>query len=306
MKKISILIGFLVISANIIACDICGCGVGSSYIGILPEFTKKIFGARYRYSSMLTHIGSDGVNTYLTSMEHYRTAELWGGWNIGRKFRVMATVPFNFNERLNQGETHRKSGLGDISVAGYYQLINSRKTINSTKLLVQSLWLGAGIKLPTGKYNPGDKESTNDNANLFQLGTGSIDFMLNSMYDIRIQDAGLNVMASYKINTANTYDYTYGNKLNLSTQLYYKFRIKQLFTVAPNAGILYETAQKDLDGKYTADISGGNILMGTAGIEASFSKLSIGANFQKPISQDLANGFVKAGNRMMLHVSFLL
>lgn len=306
MKKIFAVIIFLCSAGYSIACDICGCGVGSSYIGILPEFHSKIFGVRYRYSSLLTHIGLDGVNTYLTSREHYRTAELWGGWNITPRIRLMATIPVNFNERINQGERFTKSGIGDISVSGFYQLINSRKTLHNDKLLVQSLLLGAGVKLPTGKYNPADKSNTNDNANLFQLGTGSVDFMLNAMYDVRLQDAGINMMASYKINTTNKYDYAYGNKLNLSTQAYYKFRIKQKVVLAPNAGVLYETARKDMDGYYAADISGGNILMGTIGVETGFKKIAIGANWQTPFSQNLANGFVKAGNRVMVHVAFAL
>ena len=307
MKKITIsLLLMFTLSAPLFACDICGCGVGSSYIGILPEFNKRIFGVRYRYSSLLTHIGSDGVNTYLTSKERYRTAELWGGWNITKRFRVMLTIPYNFNERINQGIAYNKSGIGDITLSGYYQLINKRKTLNNNTLLVQSLWLGAGVKTPTGKYNPSDKENSNNNVNLFQLGTGSTDFMASAMYDLRLQDAGINAIASYKINTANKYEYTYGNKFNFSSQLYYKFRIMQKITVAPNAGVLYETANKDLDGKYRADISGGNILMGTIGVEIAFSKISIGANWQSPLSQNLAGGFVKAGNRAMAHLSISL
>ncbi|MBN8786409.1 MAG: transporter [Terrimonas sp.] len=307
MKKIMISISLLLsVSLQVLACDICGCGVGSSYIGILPEFNTKIFGVRYRYSSLLTHIGSDGVNTYLTSREHYRTAELWGGWNITKNLRVMVTVPYNFNERINQEITHTKNGIGDITLSGYYQLLNKRKTLNNNKLLIQSLWLGAGVKLPAGKYNPSDKESSNNNTNLFQLGTGSTDFNVHAMYDLRLQDAGINATASYKINTTNKYDYTYGNKLNLSAQVYYKFRILNKLMLAPNAGIQYETAQKDLDGEYRVDVSGGNILMGTAGIETAFSKISIGANWQTPLSQNLANGFAKAGNRVMVHMAVSL
>jgi hypothetical protein len=306
MKKILTVVIVLFASLNVFACDICGCGVGSAYIGILPEFNSKIFGVRYRYSSLLTHIGANGVNTYLTSKEHYRTAELWGGWNINKNFRIMLTAPYNFNERINQGITHTKNGVGDITLSGYYQLINKRKTLKSNKLLIQSLWVGAGAKLPTGKYNPADKASANNDVNLFQLGTGSTDFIANAMYDIRLQDAGINATASYKINTTNKYEYAYGNKLNLSTQLYYKFRIANKLMLAPNAGIQYETANKDLDSKYRVDMSGGNILMGTVGVETVFSKINIGANWQTPLSQNLGNGFVKAGNRMMLHLAVSL
>jgi hypothetical protein len=288
------------------ACDICGCGVGNSYIGILPDFYKHIFGLRYRYNSMWTHVGVDGDVTYLTTRETYNTYEAWGGWNIGKKFRLMASVPYSFIERRNHGFTNSKNGLGDISLTGFYELVNNRRMVFSNKLLVQSLWIGGGIKLATGKYNPSDKTSINDNANLFQLGTGSVDYSIGAMYDIRLQDVGINLSTNYKITTANNYDYKYGNKFVTNAQAYYKFRIKNKLMIAPNAGVQYESAQNDLDNGFKVTVSGGNLLLGTAGIELAFGKLAIGGNIQTPIYQNLANGIVKANNRMMLHVAFAL
>ncbi len=306
MKKFILLAAIVIMcGSDLKACDICGCGVGNSYIGILPDFSKHIFGLRFRYNSLLTHVGVGGSTSYLTTKEYYRTMELWSGWNIGKKFRVMAAIPYSFDERLNQGVKKTKDGLGDISLSGYYQLINSRKTTGS-KLLVQSLWVGAGIKLPSGKYNPVDKSNTTESANLFQLGTGSTDFTINAMYDVRLQDAGISASANYKINTTNKHDYSYGNKVSLNAQAYYKFRIFNTFTLAPNAGVMYEQSKKDTDNKFLADLSGGNLLMGTLGAEITFNKVSIGGNFQTPFSQNLANGIIKANNRAMVHVSFLL
>lgn len=288
------------------ACDICGCGVGNSYIGILPEFRKHIFGVRYRYNAMLTHLGVDGTFTYLTTKENYQTIELWGGWNIGDKARIMMSIPYVFNERTNQGVSTNKNGIGDISLSGYYQLLNDRHTVMKSKLLVQSLWIGGGIKLATGKYNPSDKNTTNNNANLFQLGTGSFDFNIVAMYDVRLQDAGINIAANYKINTPNKYAYQYGNKFSVNTQAYYKIRIKDKLTIAPNAGILYETAQNYFDNGYKTTVSGGQLLLGTAGMEVSFGKWAVGANFQTPLSQNLANGIVMAKDRAMVHVAIAL
>lgn len=287
------------------ACDICGCGVGSYYIGILPEFNKKIIGIRYQYKTLRTHIGAGGATTYLTTNETYRTAEIWGGWNIGSKVRIMGFVPVNFNERLNQGVATTKNGIGDVALTGYYQAFSISKTAGS-KILVHSLWVGGGVKLPTGKYEPIVKQPGVETANIFQLGTKSVDFTMNAMYDIRLQDAGMNVNASYKMNTANSYDYQYGNKFSGNASLYYKLRIKQAVTIAPNTGILYETAEKDMDGKYESDVSGGYVLTGTIGLETGFKSFSVGGSWQTPLSQNLANGFVKANNRLMIHISYRL
>jgi len=288
------------------ACDICGCGVGSQYIGILPDFRNHVFGLRYRHSSLYSHVGVDGTTTYLTTLEKYNTVEFWGGWNVTGKTRIMASVPYNFNQRSNQGITTSKNGIGDIYFSGYYALLNNRHTTSSGKLLIQSLWFGAGVKLPTGKYNPADKSMQNDNGNLFQLGTGSTDVLLNIMYDVRLQDAGLNVSSLYKINTVNKDGYEYGNKFNVSTSAYYKFLIKNRLSIAPNMGAQFETAQQDRDKGIAVEVSGGNLLVGTVGVETSFKRMAVGANFQTPLYQNLGKGILKANNRCMVHVSFAL
>lgn len=302
MKKIFIIILSLVSTGNVIACDICGCGVGNNYIGILPDYQKRILGIRYRHNSVLTHLGVGGTTTYLTTKETYNTAEIWGGWNITDKFRLMASVPYGFNRRENEVTSNNKNGIGDITMSGFYQLINNRKTINK-KLLVQSLWIGGGIKFATGEYNPLDKNSSNDNANLFQLGTGSTDFNLGFMYDIRLQDVGINISSNYKATTENKHDYRYGNKFNVNAQAYHKFRIKDKITLAPNAGMQYEQSKYDREKEIEVFASGGNVLLGTIGLETAWKSFAFGANFQTPLSQNLANDIVKGKNRLMVHLS---
>lgn len=305
MKKIFLLPFFFFFVTAAQACDICGCGVGNNYIGILPDFQKHIVGLRYRSNSMLTHIGAGGTSTYLTAKEIYRTMEAWSGWNLGSNFRLMAAVPYSFNERQNATGKSNKSGLGDITLSGYYQLLNNRQNLNSN-LLIQSLWLGGGIKLKTGAYNPADKSSSNSNVNLFQLGTGSTDFILSGMYDIRLQDAGINVSSHYKINTANKFDYRYGNKFSLNAQAYYKLRINNKLMIAPNTGVQVERSQTDIDKDISVSASGGNLAMATAGVEIAFAKIAIGANMQIPLAQNLANGIAQAKKRVMVHVSIAL
>lgn len=299
-KKIILLFAALLIFTATKACDICGCGVGSYYIGLLPDFKKRFVGLRYQYKTLQSHLGPGGSTSYLTTDETYRTAELWGGWNIGKKFRVLGFVPLNFSERSNQGISKSKMGLGDIAVVGYYQVLNYQNTLGN-KLLVQSLWIGGGIKLPTGKYEPAERKENEDSPNNFQLGTASTDFTLNAMYDIRLMDLGLNANVSYKINTRNKYDYQYGNKFSANLLAYYKLRPLKDLSISPNAGILYETAEKDRE----SDVSGGYSLMATTGIELSFKQYSIGGNFQPVLSQELADMKVKAGNRIMVHLTYL-
>ncbi|MFN0256346.1 transporter family protein [Pedobacter ureilyticus] len=302
LKKINLLL-FLLSPLSLLACDICGCGVGSYYIGILPEYNKRFIGLRYQYKQLQTHLGPQGNVTPLTTDETYQTAELWGGWNFGKKFRVLAFVPYNFNERSSQAVSGSKNGLGDIAVMGYYNLF-TKSTSLSSKLLVHSFWLGAGVKVPTGKYEPSERLAVTETPNNFQLGTASTDFTLNAAYDVRLNDLGVNLNVNYKVNTENKYEYRYGNKLTTNALLYYKFRLFHKLTLAPNAGILYETADKDIENsKYEVDVSGGHSASLVTGFELAMNKFSVGANYQTIVSQELANQRAKAGNRLMLHIS---
>lgn len=303
MKK-GFLILFLFLGSYARACDICGCGAGSTYLGILPDFNTRIIGLRYRFNDVLTHVGPGGSSSYLTTKERYHTAELWGGWTFGNRFRLMASLPLSYNTKNSQEEDASKTGLGDISLQGFYRLLRSKHSLGN-KLLVQDLWIGGGIKLPTGKYEPLDNDEAGKSANLFQLGTGSFDFMLTGMYDLRLQDAGLNLSASYKMNTTNKYDYNYGNKLSSSAQVYYKFKVSKVATLAPNVGMAYERSAHDLDQEYVVFNSGGYVLSGTLGAELQYKKIALGGNWQPPLSQELAMEVVKARNKMMVHVSLM-
>lgn len=304
MKKITISLLLLCSTAFAsFACDICGCGVGSYYLGILPEFNKRFIGLRYQHKSLQTHLGPLGQRTPITADETYQTAELWGGWNIGSRFRVLAFVPYNFNKRESQTGNGTKNGIGDIALMGYYKLLDKTGTLGE-RLLVQSVWIGGGVKVPTGKYEPSERLAIQESPNNFQLGTASTDFTLNAAYDIRYNDLGLNTNVNYKINTENKYNYRYGNKLTANMLAYYKFRLANVVTVAPNAGVLYETADKDVENnKYNVEVSGGYSLSAVVGVEVAMKGLSFGANYQNVRSQDLAGGRAKAGNRVMVHMS---
>ncbi|GAA0880524.1 hypothetical protein GCM10009119_34940 [Algoriphagus jejuensis] len=307
-NKLIILMMVAALPFSSLACDICGCGVGSYYLGILPEFSDKFVGLRYQSKLLTTHLGPSGERTPLSSDESYQSIEAWGAWNFGSRWRVMAILPHNFNSReLENGSlSGEKDGIGDVVAILNYKLFESRITTGSSKLLAHSLWLGAGVKAPTGRYEDGEQLMP-DSPNNFQLGSGSTDFLVNAAYDIRLMDFGVNVNASYKLNTENQYDYRYGNKFTGNLLAYYKFNIKQKVRIDPNVGLLYETQQQDLlYGKYEVYQSGGQLLSNVVGVEVNVGQFSFGSNYQMPISQSLANDRAWAGNRLMTHVSFNL
>lgn len=307
IKKI-IISSLLILSfGSTYACDICGCGVGNYYVGLLPEFNKRFAGVRYQYSSIRTQLDIQGNRTALTSDEKYHSTELWGAWNIGSRWRVMAIIPYSFNEKYNEGSDllRKKNGLSDIVINANYKLFEGMKTNSKDNLLIHSLWLGAGVKFATGQYDVQEQNNNSGiNPNIFQLGTGSTDLIANIIYDIRLQDLGLNLNNSYRFNSRNKDKYRYGNKFSSNLLAYYKISLGENKRLAPNIGLNYETQAKDHTMGFRVDETGGNILNGIIGLEANINRLSIGANIQNPLKQDLGQGRIEANHKIFTHISF--
>lgn len=292
-------------AANARACDICGSGAGGGYMGLLPGFRNKFVSVRYSFNSLKSHLGPRGTSTYLTSVENYRMLELWGAANIGKHYRIAAFLPVNFIERSNGMGQFNRSGLGDISMIGYRLLFSGNRTNRQGAAIQQSLWGGLGIKLPTGDYNPEEANVQNAVQNTFQLGTGSIDLGFHLLYDLQVQDWGLNLNVSYKLNTLNKYDYQYGNKITGNALLYYQWRPGNKWSLKPNTGLMFERSAKDRNAaKEEVWATGGYTLMGTLGLEMAFDQIGMGMNWQSPWAQRLGEEKLRARDRGMIYLSY--
>jgi hypothetical protein len=301
MRKI-ILLAFagLLGTSTAIACDICGGGLGNNYTGLLPNFNKRFIGVRYHFNQLYTQLDVNGNTTALSNKEKYHTAELWTAWNIGTRWRVMVILPYSQIQKYNYGtsEKAQKNGLGDINLSGFYNLFN----VNSNAF-TQSLWLGLGVKLPTGAYNKNEYVSSNS-PNIYQLGTGSTDFTANVNYDIRLNNIGLNTNATYKMNTQNSDDYRYGNKLSIGGSLYYNASLGESLKIRPNIGILHESQQKDHTMGYKIDETGGYNTNLNVGLEANIKNIAVGFTYQTPASQHISKGRTELINKFLTHVTF--
>ena len=303
MRKIFYILVFLVLSISSNACPICGCGGGNLYFGLLPNFSSQFLGVRYHYAEYHTQLANDPTQF---STNHYNSVEVWTGFNISRRLKVFGFVPYYANKQVDDDGTTFKNGLGDITVMAQYQLLHTTKRTNGNKVLDQQLWLGGGFKLPTGGFNVNLKDTNTTIADInAQLGTGSLDFLLNGLYTISVGNFGVNASATYKINTTNHDQYRYGNKFSSTCIGYYKIGIKQ-HTISPNIGIGYESVSNNLLNGAKVQYTGSHVTTALAGVEFGFNKIGVGMNVQLPMQQNFAEGQTQLRVKAMAHLTFAL
>lgn len=302
MKKLFIITILVLSGAVSFACEICGCGGGNFYLGLLPGFRSKFIGARYHYMSYNTQLKSDATQY---SHNFYNTAEIWGGINVGKRWQMLAFIPYHINKQIDDDGTANTHGIGDVTLLANYQLLHTIKTSENTAGTEQQLWIGGGIKAPTGKFDANVKDPNTTIADVnAQLGTGSVDFLLNAMYNVRLGKWGVNNTVSYKENTAKN-TYSFGNKFTAASIGYYRIKSRTT-TFLPNVGIMYEnTAQNKLAGQKVAT-TGGYIATVSAGAEVSMRSITIGATAFAPLSQNYADGQTKLQWRSSVQVTFTL
>lgn len=302
MKKIFILITIIFASIQSFACPICGCGVGNFYLGLLPNFKNHFVGVRYQYLQYHTQLKDDPSQF---GNDYYKTVELWSGWSIGNKTQLLVFVPYQINRQNTDDGVVEKSGLGDITLLANYKLFQKTK-MNMGKRSSSSheIWVGGGVKLPTGKYHLdlADPEANLGDVNA-QMGTGSVDFLLNTTYNLRLNKFAINTSFNYKINTTNNDRYNFGNRFTANSFGYYNIGLKSV-SIAPNAGVLYEHASANHLASSKVDLTGGYVTLAVTGVEVSFKKINIGTNVQMPFAQNFAEGQTTAKTRGMLHVTY--
>ncbi len=295
MRKI---IGFLLLFCQLetYACDMCGCANSGSFFGVLPQSHRQFIGLKYKTKEFDSHLGS----TLLKTKEQYQTTELWGRFYPFKKTQVLFFVPYNFNRQTTlSGRTAQIDGLGDASVLMHYNLRNTfwDSTIHR---FYQNFLIGGGVKFPTGKYHyEADKiEGANPN---FQLGTGSLDFIINAIYTIRYLGWGVNTDLTYKINTKNSNNYRFANRVNSSLTAFYTHKFGK-FTMMPHLGSMAEFTNKDTKNGIKNTYTGGWLITGNIGIETFYKNLSLGLIYQKPMAQNLVNKELKLNRQASIHL----
>lgn len=287
MKKI-LLVLLVMSQLETLACDICGCANGSAFVGLTPRAGTQFIGLRYRHRTYDSHLNS----VLLKTRETYQTAELWGRFYPVKNVQVMAFLPYNSNHQVlkNSGTEAVKNGIGDAIVLAHVTVFNSFLDTTNTSHVYQSLMIGGGVKLATGKFEYGYEGEINPN---FQLGTGSTDFLLSVIHTIKMHDWGLNTEIGGRISTRSNDKYRFGNRINGSLTAFYS-KSWGLFSIMPNAGAIVDYGFRDIKEGVRNSQTGGVATLANAGVELYYSRFNLGLSYRLPVYQNLGEGELKS------------
>lgn len=278
-------------------CDACGCSANGGSIGFSSMLNNRFIGLRYIHQNYKSKEGIFDDSPW--TKEYFNTIQLWSRIPISKKTEISALVPYHFNERIKTNDTQQINGIGDITILGFYNLVEKK---NDSLKNYQKFQVGAGLKLPTGNYNTENNGSINPS---FQLGTGSWDYTLATEYTLQHNKYGINLNANYIIKTENNKKYHFGNQLNYGINLFYNTQIKNTIIV-PQIGISSETFGYNKEWGIQVPKTEGNILLSKIGIEIGYNNFSLGTNLMIPITQNLTGKQVEAQYRWAINLNYIL
>jgi hypothetical protein len=243
----------------------------------------------------IQHHGEAGGGT-----ETRKTIELAYQYHLFTDVLVTASIPFTMTE-MTSSQSASSQGLGDATLLALYVLpLDDGEEEKSITVL-----LGGGIKLPTGKSNFTHADGTRYEQHL-QLGSGSTDFILNSIVISQFAKWTFAFDAFGKINSSNSFNDKTGNSLSLSLLASHDLYRKNssLFAIIGTFGIRTELSARD---KVAGAIDGDSGFANTyanLGAQFVYDWLRLDISLLAPFIQNRSERFAQEKARLLGGVRF--
>lgn len=281
------------------ACDVCGCGVGSPYAGLVPDAERLAIGLRLRSSAWRSHL------TYgerFRTEEHFLRSELWTRVPLSDAFQASVTIPWASNNQvlLQSGTRWNQQGIGDI-VLGLSWLWSAERDLGDDDAWLGSLVAGAAVSLPTGRWQYDVDGTDVANAN-FQMGTGSVDPMVTLTSTLRTTTTGVQLQATARIPTENGNRYRFGTSLTSFLSAFHIVMIDDI-RLLPHIDLTVDVAQANSDIYGTIPLTGGWVVAPGAGLDCTVGSMTFQAMVAVPVAQNMGNGALASDLRWTLGIT---
>lgn len=300
MKKYFMLIVMVYFSLPVLACDACGCSINGDGWGLMPNNNRHFVGMRFQYRHYHNVHPSDTETGFEVGDDHFYKADLIGRYSITKRFQMVGTFPYRFNDRYESGDHLMEKGLGDASLSLQYLPI-----VPGCNDFKHALQLNAGAEGPTGKF----KFSHDIPANM-QTGSGTWDYIVGISYMVRYKNIGLAIEGAYRFNGHTESGYDWGNSSSGSAKLFLNINSDSIKTFMPWLSVNaehYESNIENMKYKIRAAYTGGYMLSLNSGFDYFDDRIGIGVEAGIPIKSDLSDGYssmkINIGCRLMWFIN---
>lgn len=284
------------------ACDICGCGSGASFMGMIPQYGRSQIALRTHYGSYLhpnTDLNYNGASRVLR--DDLSSAEITYR-HFHQRWVLSATLPVKNNVRHESLRTSVNQGLGDAQLGALFTLVNNA---DSMELQWKHLLaFGGQLRLPTGKYMQRDETKTMLPV-LMQTGTGAYAWTSQVYYTVRYKRWGALTNMQYTIAAANELNYQWGNQTMASSALFYKRDVRfkkknqnaapyasaeeRVVSILPSIGYTLEHSAFDKEHKTKVEHTGGTAHLLSASLDVYAGRMAFSIYYQHALQQVLTD-----------------
>lgn len=285
------------------SCDACGGSLGNTYFGLLPQMSSSFIGVNYsfaKFSAQMQYNSKVLEDEY--SDDSFNRFEVTSMFTLYNRLQASIILPFSFNQMSGSHQNIKDYGIGDPSVLLSYRFFDNSK---DDKLSINhTLLVGVGIKLPFGRFDKQD-DGVLVNQN-FQLGSGSVDYIMSLNHTLMFENIGVNSDLSLKFNTQNDYGYKFGNQVTATSNIFWKMKISEAILM-PLLGVYFEYGGIHNDGFVEQSNTGGEVLMSNTGAQILWNNFILNASFKIPIHQRFNSdgiAVIIADNRLAFRLSY--
>ena len=246
-------------------------------------------------------LGFSNTDGVYTASDRLYQLSVSGRLAVSDRFRITASLPYSrLTRMIAKEQTEGMHGLGDASFLAEVQLLSSKK--DSLVKNQNQLWLGLGLKAPTGEFR-----SSINSFYLppnFQLGTGTWDGLASLSYRMRGSAWAWDNNVTGRTGGENK------QAFSMPWLMIAQSSVKRLFSSKKTAFAVGLGAQGEFIGPTKSiDVlmeDGGYGLLGMLSANVQKRNVAFGVQFKQPISQSYGGGNTKARQRLSMRLSFVL
>ncbi len=280
MRYVFMFLSFMALIYPVHACDACGCVNGPVGFGILQGTKDGFISLRYRYAqTSLKNNNASWIFKEEDAQIHVHKTEISLRFLPYKNLLVSFLIPYVNSQKASLTQSHKISGLGDISAIVQYVVYESKP--KPLKNDFHRVIIGSGLKVPNSKYNV----TTNKQViKSIQSGSGSFDIPLTVNYLGTFKNWAWQFDAFAKVNTQNSLKYKQGNMIQNQFSATYKLKYKK-FTFLPICGLQHFYAFTDVQASVAVKSTGMQAFSPIIQCNVQYQKLNMNVGSEFPVFQ---------------------